>query len=208
MATPIRLWFSCSSKNGSARRKYERITCKRKEKTQQNDDILREGFFTFCGQRWSWAYGVILVMNMVVLPLLVQLPHVHQTILHLLQTPDLLPSTPTANLNGWFTEHCIPLHTHTYTHTHNAYRDLVALNQQHASIFYIIFMHVYVCLCVCKTLRFALRLSEGICRVTLYSVCLSSSSEMKQASCTRRFALTICSLNRRRLLTSTTSLVD
>jgi len=67
---------------------------------------------------------------------------------------------------------------------------------------------VCVCVCVRKTLRFALRLSEGICRVTLYSVCRSSSSEMKQASCTRRFALTICSLNRRRLLTNTASLEE
>lgn len=57
-----------------------------------------------------------------------------------------------------------------------------------------------------ETLRFALRLSDGICKVTLYSVCRSSSSAMKQASCTRRFARTICSLRRRRLLTNSTSL--
>lgn len=56
-----------------------------------------------------WTYRVVLVMDMVFLPLLVQLSHVHQTILHLLQTPDLLPSTPTPNLNCWFTEYCIPL---------------------------------------------------------------------------------------------------
>lgn len=72
----------------------------------------------------------------------------------------------------------------------------------------IVFMHMCHCLCVCETLRFALRLSEGICRVTLYSVCRSSSSAMKQASCTRRFALTICSLKRLRLLTNTTSLIE
>lgn len=65
-----------------------------------------------------------------------------------------------------------------------------------------------MCVSVCETLRFALRLSEGICRVTLYSVCRSSSSAMKQASCTRRFALTICSLKRLRLLTNTTSLME
>lgn len=69
-------------------------------------------------------------------------------------------------------------------------------------------LFVCVCLCVYETLRFALRLSEGICRVTLYSVCRSSSSAMKQASCTRRFALTICSLKRLRLLTNTTSLIE
>lgn len=58
-----------------------------------------------------------------------------------------------------------------------------------------------------QTLRLAFRLSDGICRVTLYSVCRSSSSEIKLASCTKRFARTICSLNRRRLLTNTASLV-
>lgn len=159
--------------------------------------------FTFCGQKWSWTYRVVLVMNVVVLPLLVQLPHVHQSVLHLLQTPDLLPSTPSPDLYGRFTEHCVPLctHTHTYGTTTTACILLLIL-----PVFTAVSM--YVCLCGSETLRFALRLSEGICSVTLYSVCLSSSSEMKQASCTRRFALTICSLNRRRLLTSTTSLVD
>lgn len=58
-----------------------------------------------------------MVLDVVVLPLLVQLSHIDQTVLHLLQTPDLLPSTPTSNLNCWFTEHCIPLHTHTHTDT-------------------------------------------------------------------------------------------
>lgn len=56
-----------------------------------------------------------MVMDVVVLPLLVQLSHVNQTVLHLLKTPDLLPSTPTSNLNCWFTEHCISLYTHTRT---------------------------------------------------------------------------------------------
>lgn len=54
-------------------------------------------------------------MDMVVLPFLVQLSHVNQAILHLLQAPDLLPSTATSNLNRWFTEHSIPLHTQTHT---------------------------------------------------------------------------------------------
>lgn len=141
-------------------------------------------------------------MNVVVLPLLVQLSHVNQAVLHLLQTPNLLPSTPTSNLNCWFTEHCIPLHTHKHTHTH-VFRELAVLNTEEKK-------SVYKCLriCVCETLRFALRLSDGICRVTLYSVCRSSSSAMKQASCTSRFALTICSLNRRRLLTNTASLKE
>ncbi len=62
------------------------------------------------------THRVVLVMDVVVLPLLVELPHVNQTVLHLLQTPDLLPSTSTSNLNCWFTEYCIPLHTHTRMH--------------------------------------------------------------------------------------------
>lgn len=67
------------------------------------------------------------------------------------------------------------------------------------------FTITYVCVRR-RTLRLAFRLSDGICRVTLYSVCRSSSSAIKLASCTKRFARTICSLNRRRLLTNTTSL--
>lgn len=131
-------------------------------------------------------------MGVVVLPFLVELPHVNQPILHLLQTPDLLPSTPTANLDGWFTEHCVPLPTHTETVTQSTLVQSVCVHE-----------HVWR-----LTLRLAFRLSDGICRVTLYSVCRSSSSEIKLASCTKRFARTICSLKRRRLLTSTTSLTE
>lgn len=138
-------------------------------------------------------------MDMVVLPLLVQLPHVHQTILHLLQTPDLLPTTPTSHLNCWFTEHCVPLKN---TRRQHVFREFTVLKAGCAC------ERASTCLCGGETLRLALRLSDGICRVTLYSVCRSSSSAIKQASCTRRFALTICSLNRRRLLTNTTSLME
>lgn len=44
-----------------------------------------------------------------VLPLLVQLPHVHQPVLHLLQSPDLLPFTFTTHLDGRLAQHCITL---------------------------------------------------------------------------------------------------
>lgn len=93
-----------------------------------------------------------------------------------------------------------------YTNRHTQiFREIAALKTEHRT-------SLHRCLgllvCLCETLRFALRLSDGICRVTLYSVCRSSSSAMKQASCTRRFALTICSLSRRRLLTNTASLRD
>lgn len=44
-----------------------------------------------------------------VLPLLVELPHVHQSVLHLLQSPDLLPFTFTANLDGRLTQHDVTL---------------------------------------------------------------------------------------------------
>lgn len=56
---------------------------------------------------------VVLVMEEIVLPLLIKLSHVDQTILHLLQTPDLFPSASPPDLDGGFTEHRIPLHTHT-----------------------------------------------------------------------------------------------
>ena len=137
------------------------------------------------------------MMEAIVLPLLVKFSHVHQTVVHLLQTPDLFPSTPSSDLNRWFTEHCIPLHTHTQMHLDSGLQERRMTTLTYEAL---IFM--------CETLRFALRLSAGICRVTLYSVWRSSSSEMKQASCTRRFALTICSLSLRRLLTNTASLRD
>lgn len=56
------------------------------------------------------------------------------------------------------------------------------------------------------TFLLALRLAAGICRVTLYSVFLSSSSAMKLASCTNRLAFTICSRSFRKLRVSTASL--
>lgn len=64
-------------------------------------------------------------------------------------------------------------------------------------------------MCCCRrflTFLLALRFAAGICRVTLYSVLLSSSSAMKLASCTSRLARTICSLSFRKLRVSTTSL--
>lgn len=56
------------------------------------------------------------------------------------------------------------------------------------------------------TFLLALRLAAGICRVTLYSVFLSSSSAMKLASCTSRLAFTICSRSFRKLRVSIASL--
>lgn len=56
---------------------------------------------------------VIIVVLVIVLPFLVQLPHVHQTVLHLLQTPDLFPSATSSHLNCWLTEHSISLNTQT-----------------------------------------------------------------------------------------------
>lgn len=44
-----------------------------------------------------------------VLPLLVKLPHVYQSVLHLLQSPDLLPFTFSSDLDGWLAQHCISL---------------------------------------------------------------------------------------------------
>lgn len=44
-----------------------------------------------------------------VLPLLVELPHVHQPVLHLLQSPDLLPFPLTPHLDGRLTQHDITL---------------------------------------------------------------------------------------------------
>lgn len=130
---------------------------------------------------------------MIVLPLLVKFSHVHQTVLHLLQAPDLFASAPPSNLNGRFAEHRVPLQR-----KHAEINELQEDARRRGPVKGFIVKR--------ETLRFALRLSDGICRVTLYSVWRSSSSEMKHASCTRRFALTICSLSLRRLLTKTTSL--
>lgn len=56
------------------------------------------------------------MMEVILLPLLVKFSHVHQTVLHLFQTPDLFPTTPSAHLNRWFTKDCISLHTDTHTY--------------------------------------------------------------------------------------------
>lgn len=44
-----------------------------------------------------------------VLPLLVEVPHVHQPVLHLLQSPDLFPFSFATDLDGRLTEHHVTL---------------------------------------------------------------------------------------------------
>lgn len=52
------------------------------------------------------TYRVVFIK---VLILLVNFPHVHHSVLHLLQSPDLLPLTFTADLDGWLTQYGVSL---------------------------------------------------------------------------------------------------
>lgn len=87
--------------------------------TDNTEIVTRQDYWkTWNGRFVKLTHWVVMVMEVVILPLLVQFSHVNQTVLHLLQTPDLFPSTPPSNLNRWFAEHSIPLHTHTHTQMH------------------------------------------------------------------------------------------
>lgn len=55
----------------------------------------------------SCTHRTVLVES---LPLLVEVPHVHQPVLQLLQSPDLLPFGLPADLDGRLAQHRIPLH--------------------------------------------------------------------------------------------------
>lgn len=60
----------------------------------------------------SYCKGSYRILFVILLPLLIELPHVYQSILHLLQSPDLLAFTFPPDLDGRFTQHSVTLRGH------------------------------------------------------------------------------------------------
>lgn len=74
------------------------------------NEYMRENVFDTNGALRLSSGLTHRVLFIAVLPLLVEFPHVHQAVLHLFQSPDLLPFAFPADLDGRLAQHYISLH--------------------------------------------------------------------------------------------------